>query len=167
MRYNKPMKRGFSLIEIAVGVAVLLAAFVAVIGAFQLALQRGRATLERIQAATLAEEGVEALALLRDAAWSNLSSLVVGTPYDLVLNGAAWATTQIPQTIDGVFRRAITIGEVYRHNADKDIVPADSPDPKSVDAGTRKIVVRVAWATSTPSGGGEEVLEAYLMNLFE
>lgn len=161
------MKRGFSLIEIAVGVAVLLAAFVAVISAFQLALQRGRATLERIQAATLAEEGVEATALLRDSGWSNLASLAVGTPYDLVWNGAAWATTLTPQTIDGVFLRTVTVSEVYRRDADRDVVPPNSPDPKSVDTGTKKVTVRVTWATSTPSGGGEEVLEAYLMNLFE
>lgn len=161
------MKRGFSLIEIAVGVAVLLAAFVAVISAFQLAERRGRGTLEHIQAATLAEEGVEAVVLLRDAGWSNLSSLIAGTPYDLVWNGAAWATTQVPQLIDGVFRRTITLGEVHRRDTDKDIVPSNSPDPKSVDAGTKKITVRVAWATTTPSGGGEEVLEAYLTNLFE
>lgn len=161
------MKRGFSLIEIAVGVAVLLAAFVAVISAFQLAERRGRGTLEHIQAAALAEEGVEAVALLRDSAWSSISLLTVGTPYDLVWNGVAWATTLSPQTIDGVFRRTITLNDVYRRDADKDIAPASSPDPKSVDSGTKKITVRVAWATTTPSGGGEEVAEVYLTNLFE
>ncbi len=152
--------------EILVAVAVLLVSFVSVLTAFHLAVRQGRGTLEQVQAAALAEEGVEAMVALRDAWWNNLASLTLGVPYDLSFNGAQWATTLSPQTIDGVFRRTVTLEEVYRRDADKDIVASTSPDAKTVDAGTKKLVVRVAWATTTPPAK-ERVMEAYLMNMFE
>lgn len=160
-------ENGFSVVEILVAIAVLLASFVSVITAFQVAARHGRGTLENIQAAALAEEGVEAVTTLRDAGWNNLSSLITGTAYGLVFNGAVWATTLIPQPIDGIFRRTIVLDDVYRRNSDKDIVASSSPDAKSIDSGTKKVTVRVSWATTTPSGGGERVMETYLMNLFE
>lgn len=159
--------QGFSLVEILVAVAVLIASFVSVITAFQVAARHGRGTMEQVQGAALAEEGIEAMTSLRDAAWSHLSSLAVGIPYDLVFTGTAWATTLTPQIIDGVFRRTVVLDEVYRRNADKDIVASTSPDAKAIDAGTKKITVRVSWATTTPSGGGERMMETSLMNLFE
>lgn len=161
------MQRGFSVVEILVAVAVLLASFVSIITAFQVAARHGRGTLEQVQAASLAEEGIEAVTALRDAGWGNISSLTAGTSYDLVFNGSAWATTQTPQILDGVFRRTIVRDDVYRRNADKDIVASNAVDAKTVDAGTQRITVRVSWATTTPSGGGERVMETYLMNLFE
>lgn len=159
--------KGFSIVEILVAVAVLLASFVSVITAFQVAARHGKGTMEQVQAAALAEEGIEAMTTLRDAGWSNLSSLVAGTSYDLVFNGTAWTTTQAPQMIDGFFRRTVVLDDVYRRTADKDIVASSSPDTKTIDAGTKKVTVRVSWATTTPSGGGERVMETYLMNLFE
>lgn len=159
--------RGFSLVEILVAVAVLLASFVSVLTAFQVAARHGRGTMEHVQATALAEEGIETMTTLRDAGWNNLSFLTIGTSYDLVFNGTAWATMQTPQMIDGFFRRTVVLDDVYRRNADKDIVASSSPDAKAIDAGTRKVTVRVSWATTTPSGGGERVMETYLMNLFE
>lgn len=160
-------KNGFSIVEILVAVAVLVASFVSVITAFQVAARHGRGTMEQVQAATLAEEGIEAMTTLRDAGWGNVSSLTAGAAYDLVFNGSAWPTTQMPQIIDGVFRRTVVVNNVYRRDSDRDIVSADSSDTKTIDSGTKKITVRVSWATTTPSGGGERVMETYLMNLFE
>lgn len=154
------------MVEILVAVAVLLASFVSVITAFQVAARHGRGTLERVQAAAIAEEGIETITTLRDAGWSNLASLTAGTSYDLVFNGAVWATTEMPQPIDGVFRRTVVLDDVYRRNLDKDIVASTSPDAKTIDAGTKKVTVRVVWATTTPQAG-ERVMETHLMNLFE
>ena len=165
MRYNKWMK-GFSLVEILVSVAVLIVSFVSILTAFQAGIKHSRGSMENVQAATLAEEGIEAVTALRDAGGSNLSSLESDTEYDLHFNGVQWETTQTPQTIDGVFRRIVVMNEVYRRDSDKDIVPSNSPDAKSVDAGTKKVTVRVSWATTTPPGK-ERVMETYLMNLFQ
>lgn len=161
------MQRGFSIVEILVAVAVLIASFVSVLTAFQIAARHGRGTLEQMQATALAEEGIEAMTTIRDTGWNNLSSLTIGTSYDLVFSGTAWATTQTPQMIDGVFRRTVVLDEVYRRNSDKDIMVSTSPDAKTIDFGTKKVTVRVSWATTTPSGGGERIMETYLMNLFE
>lgn len=159
-------KRGFSLVEILVAVAVLLASFVSVLTAFQVAARHGRGTIEQVQGAALAEEGIETITALRDSGWNNLSSLAVGTAYNLVFNGTAWATTQTPQMIDGVFLRTVVLNDVYRRTSDQDIVASSSPDAKAIDMGTKKITVRVSWATTTPQTV-ERVMETYLTNLFE
>ena len=158
--------RGFSLVEILVSVAVLIVSFVSVLTAFQAGLKHGRSSMENVQAAALAEEGIEVMTTLRDAGWNNMSSLEAEKEYDVRFNGTKWETTETPQVIDIVFRRTVAVSEVYRRDSDKDIVPSNSPDAKSVDAGTKKITVRVSWATTTPPGK-EKVMETYLMNLFQ
>ncbi|MDP3661563.1 MAG: prepilin-type N-terminal cleavage/methylation domain-containing protein [bacterium] len=158
--------KGFSLVEILVAVAVLLASFVSVLTAFQVAARHGRGTLEQVQGAALAEEGIEAITAIRDTGWSNFASLAVGSEYYLNFDGTKWVTTATPQMIDGVFRRTFVLNDVYRRNSDKDIVMSTSTDAKAVDAGARKVTVRVSWATTTPQAG-ERVMETYLMNLFE
>ena len=163
--YNRVM-RGFSLVEILVSVAVLIVSFVSILTAFQVGLKHGRGSMENIQATALAEEGMETMTSLRDAGWSNLSSLEAETEYDLRWSGAQWETTQTPQMIDDVFRRTVAVNDVYRRDSDKDIVPQDSPDAKSIDAGTKKVTVRVSWATTTPPGR-EKIMRTYLMNLFQ
>src|SRR3989344_6685846 len=158
--------RGFSLVEILVSVAILLVSFVSILTAFQAGLRHGRGSIENVQAAALAEEGIETMTTLRDAGWNNVSSLETETEYDLRFNGTQWETTETPQVIDSVFRRTVAVSEVYRRDSDKDIVPSNSPDAKSVDAGTKKVTVSVSWATTTPPGK-ERVMETYLMNLFQ
>ncbi|TSC83440.1 MAG: hypothetical protein G01um101417_595 [Parcubacteria group bacterium Gr01-1014_17] len=154
------------MVEILVAVAVLLASFVSVLTAFQVAARHGRGTLEQVQGAALAEEGIEAMTSLRDTGWSNLASLSAGTSYALYFDGTQWKTTATPQIIDGVFQRTVVVNDVYRRTSDKDIVASTSLDTKAIDAGTKKITVRVSWATTTQQAG-KRIMEAYLMNLFE
>jgi prepilin-type N-terminal cleavage/methylation domain-containing protein len=161
------MRRGFSLVEILIAVAVLLVSFVTVIAAFQLGARRGVGTLQEIQATALAEEGIEAITSIRDESWGNISSLASGTEYGISFNGTKWGVVSNPQMIDGTFRRAITASPVYRRNSDKDIVAESSSDPKTLDADAKKITVRISWNAATTSVKAEKIMETYLFNLFE
>jgi len=161
------MRRGFSLVEILIAVAILLVSFVTVIASFQLGARRGVGTLQKIQAVALAEEGIEAISSVRDFGWSHISNLSFGTEYGISFDGTKWNIVSSPQTIDGVFRRAVVLDNVYRRDSDKDIVSENSPDAKALDSDAKKITVRVSWNAATTSVQAEQVMESYLFNLFE
>ncbi len=154
-------QRGLSLVEVVVGTALILLSLVALTGAYSFYLKAGLASTDKLKAAFLLQEGVEAVTALRDDAWANLSSLAPGTWQYLHWNGAKWVATSTATTTDGVFARAFRLDEVYRRNADRDIVASTSPDAKAVDSNARLLTVRVT------APGREETLTTYLTNLFE
>lgn len=154
--------RGLSLVEIVIGSSLILIALSGLITAYAFYFRAGLRNTPELQAAFLLQEGAEALTLLRDEAWTNLSSLAPETPYFLSWNGTKWTTTASETLVDNAFRRTITLSDVYRRNSDKDIVASTSPDAKTIDPGTTKITVQV-----TAPGGVDKSLTAYLTNLFE
>ncbi|TSC57914.1 MAG: Uncharacterized protein Greene041679_224 [Parcubacteria group bacterium Greene0416_79] len=154
--------RGFSLVEVVIGAALILLSLIGLITAYSFYLKAGLKNTDRVKAAFLLEEGVEAVLLLRDGAWSNLSSLTGGTWYYLAWNGSSWSATTTETVVDSVFTRTFRIDEVYRRDSDKDIVASTSPAAKSVDQNTKRVTVRVA----TDEGVTGE-LATYLTNLFE
>jgi len=136
-------ERGASLIEVVIGAAIVVVVLIGALSAFQVFLRSGLATTTKLQAAFLAEEGIEAARSIRDRSWSEFSGLSSGT-YHLVL-GSQWNTTTTPQLIDGVFTRTISVGDVYRRTSDSDIVPSTSPDSKAIDLNTKRVLLRVSW----------------------
>jgi len=154
-------QRGFSLVEVVIGTALIALALVGLAGAFSFYLKVGLKNTDALKGAFLAEEGVEAVTLLRDASWSNLSLLATGTPYYLSWNGSAWVATTTPALIDGIFTRTITLGDLYRRTSDKDIVATSSPDAKTLDTDIKQVTVRVTAA------GVDTSLQTYLANIFK
>ncbi|MEK7208222.1 MAG: hypothetical protein AAB699_01580 [Patescibacteria group bacterium] len=153
--------RGFSLVEVVVGTALILLSLAALAGAYSFYLKAGLANTDKLKAAFLLQEGVEAVTALRDEAWANLSSLAPGTWQYLHWNGATWVATSTATTTDGVFTRDFQLDEVYRRHSDKDIVASTSPDAKAVDSNTRLLTVRVT------APGINQTLTTHLTNLFE
>ena len=153
------MNRGFGLIEIVIGGAILATVFVAVSAYYQQSLVISRSTAHLTQASFLLEEGIEVAKIFRDTSWTNISAPVTGSSYYLTFNGTSWATSTTNTYIDGVFERKIVLSDVYR-DANDDIV-----SPGGVlDTGTRKATVTVIWyektATTTKS------ISTYLTNIF-
>ncbi len=153
--------KGFSLVEIVIGTALIALALVGLAGSYSFLLRSGLRTADSLKATLLAEEGIEAVGLLRDASWGNLSSLSVGTPYYLSWEGNAWVLTATPALIDGVFTRTILFDDLYRRVGDNDIVASTSPAAKTLDADIREVTVRVT------GGDTNAELVSYLANLFE
>lgn len=157
---------GFSLVEVLIGTALILFSLTSLTAAYSFYLQAGLKNTDRLKAALLLQEGVEAATLLRDNSWNSLAALTPGTPYHFSWNGTGWAPTTTPVLIDNALYRTATIENVYRRDSDKDIVPVASGDPKSLDSGTKKITVRVFMINGATTTLNASVV-TYLANLFE
>ena len=154
------MQKGFGLLEVVIGAALVSVSVLGVFAAFSAVLGKGLATTEKLQATLYAEEGLEAARYFRDSGWDNVGTPAGGTAYYIAATLSGWATSTTPALLDGTFTRTIIIDDVYRRDSDKDIVPADSPDSKTIDTDTRRITATVSWE------GQEVTLVTYLSNIF-
>ncbi len=158
-------QRGLSLVEVVIGTALILLSLTGLTTAYTFYLKAGLKNTDSLKSVFLLQEGVEAVTLLRDDAWSNLSSLTAGTSYYLSWNGTKWVSTTTSALVDSVFTRTIMLDSVYRKNAGNDIVDVSAPDAKTLDANARKLTVTVAWGTASTTQNRKMV--TYLTNLFE
>ncbi|KKW20672.1 MAG: hypothetical protein UY62_C0044G0005 [Parcubacteria group bacterium GW2011_GWF2_50_9] len=158
--------RGVSLVEIIIGAALILLSLTGLTAAYSFYLKVGLKNTNALKAAFLLQEGVEAAVLIRDDGWNVFASLATGTPYHLYWNGAMWNTTTTPVAVDGVFERTVIFDDVYRRNSDDDIVGQTSGDPKSLDAETKRVSVRVFVENSATTTLDKRMV-TYLTNLFE
>src|SRR3989344_2584247 len=140
-------KRGFSLVEVIIGTALIVLSLTGLITAYAVYLKAGFKNTENLKAAFLLQEGVEAVTLIRDNAWSNLSSLVAGTWYYLSWNGSEWGSTSTATTTDSIFTRTFKLDDAYRKNSGQDIVDVSAPDAKTLDADAKRLTVRVIVGT--------------------
>lgn len=154
--------RGFSLVEVVIGVSLILLSLAGLVSAYSFYLKAGLRNTDTLKAAFLLQEGVEAVTLLRDDGWSNLSSLTSGASHYLSWNGTKWVATTTAAQIDASFTRVFTLDGVYRRDSGKDIVASTSPDAKTLDPNARELTVRV-----TGPGGLTAQVSTYLTNLFE
>lgn len=159
LRYNNN-HRGFGLVEVAIGAAIVLVGVVSLLASFNFYIQYALANARTIQAAYLAEEGIEAAKFMRDYSWdTHIDALAEGTTYHLVWEDAMWKATSTAQGyIDGMFMREIVFSEVYRDGN------SDIAETGTIDANTRLVTVTVSYraghATSTKS------IATYITNLF-
>ncbi|MDO8600358.1 MAG: hypothetical protein Q7R73_01910 [bacterium] len=154
--------KGFALIEIIVGVAIIAGAFLMLGNIAELTLRLVDVSTERLQAVFLLSEGIEAVRTIRDDGWTeNIASLDANTMYYLQFNTVnnEWATTTITQILDGVFTRSFVLGEVER-DAEDDIVSSNG----TVDPDTRRIDMTVSWTNRSRSY--EESISTYITDLF-
>ncbi len=151
-------QKGFGMIEMIIGAAILSVSLLGISTFFQSALKTSSATQLSIKGDYLLEEGIEAVKLLRDAGYANnLSMLSTSIPHYFVWNGSSWATTTANVFIDGLFERSFTITNVTRDANDDIAAGTNDPD-------TKLITVSVAWnaqnATTT------RTIATYITDLF-
>lgn len=152
---------GFSLVEVVIGVSLIMLSLVGLTGAYSFYLKVGLKNTDTLQASFILQEGVEAVTLMRDNAWSNLSALTSGSWYYLAWNGSTWVSTTTAQVIDSTFTRTFKLDDAYRLDSGKDIVATTTAGAKTVDTNTKKLTVRVI------ATGVDKQLVTYLTNLFE
>ena len=150
------MKKGFGLVEVVVGVAIMTLTLYALFFASQSSLRLSREATRRVQASFLLEEGAEALRTLRDRDWNNLPA---SGDFYLLFSSGQWATTSSPEIIDDFFKRTITASPVYRDGSD-DISPSGT-----LDSDTLLFTVAVEWPEGDPEHSAS--LRAYLTNMFK
>lgn len=152
-------QKGFGLVEMVIAVSIAAAFIVILAGVNTLYLKISFSQSSKIQAAFLAEEGLEVMRYLRDKSWSeNIGSMLNDTDYFITFSGTDWATTTA-LTYFGIFDRRIRLEAVNR-DANDDIVSSGGV----LDPNTRLITSTVSWsergATST------KMVSAYLTDLF-
>jgi hypothetical protein len=115
----------------------------------------------KIQAAYLAEEGLEVMRLLRDESWStNIASHSSGVDFYIHHDGIAWSATSTNILIGDLFERRIVLSDVRRDSSQRIVESGGNIDPN-----IKKVTVTLAWnsrgATTTRS------LSTYLTNVFD
>lgn len=155
--------RGIGLIEIVIAAGIFAVAIFSLLVFIQYSAAAIDNNLRRVQAAFLAEEGLEAARHLRDQAWTNIATLDPNTTYYFVFTPgtpASWALTTVAQpAISGTFTRQIVVPTVQRSGTD-DIVALGGV----VDPNTRLVRVVVSWQDRGQAKSFQ--LETYLTNVF-
>lgn len=142
-------KKGMGVVEIVVSAAIITIVLLGLVAAFHGALKISAETGKKTQANFLAEEGMEAVRIMRDTNWNNLGALSTSTAYYLSFSGNGWATSTAPALIGGIFGRTFSVSDVYRDGNGK--IAATG----AYDSETKKVTVTVGWlkagATTTVS----------------
>lgn len=112
-------KAGLSIVEFIFAIAIMLTVVVGLVAGLQFYLRFTNLISDRTIAATLLEEGAEALQWLRDESWSeNIAPIDTNTSYDLTWDGTSYKLSTTPTAIKDRFRRTIESFPVRRDSHD-------------------------------------------------
>ena len=153
-------KKGFGLVEVLVGTALLSVVLGGLIVLFSNFTRTASENVREVKAAFLLQEGAEVVRLWRDQGWSNISGLTTSQTYYPIFSTGRWATSSVPVLVDGIFERRIVVADTFRDINDDIVESSTTNDPN-----TKKITVSVGWA----AGGGATSTKSvvfYLTNLF-
>ena len=140
----KDNKKGISVIEILVVIAIVVIALVSFLGLITFSLRVSTLMKETSQANNLAQETIEAVRNFRDGTdWSvdGLGTLIVGASYYPEKSGDVpprWQIVAGEEAVNGFIRKVI-FHQVYR-DADDNIA-----ETGNLDENTRKIIAIVSW----------------------
>jgi hypothetical protein len=143
----KSNKKGISIVEILIVIAIVIIALGGLFALITFSLRTSTTIEENAQANNLAQEAIEAVRNFRDGTnWdtNGLGTLSFGVSYYPQKSGDSppkWQLVLGEETIDG-FTRKIVFYEVYR-DANDDIVEAGG----TADPNTIKIITTISWKT--------------------
>lgn len=149
---------GFTLVEIIVAAGIISLSVVAIIAIASQSISFSRQSLDTYTAATMLEEGAEAVRTVRDSNWGVLAALSPDTSYypTFSTTSNSWSLSTEPADA-GMFARTVTVAPVSR-NAGGVISATGTDDP-----GTRLVTVTVTWREhDTPQS---KSLSFYLSNI--
>ena len=158
---DNKFQKAFSLVEAVIAITIFSLVLLALFVLWNFILGYSLGSTNRVQATYLAEEGIEAVKVIRDRGWTdNISTLDTDQIFYLEFNGTSWYATTTNVFIDSMFERTVLLENVER-DINSDIVETGL----DVDPETRKVTVAVSWsykgATSTKS------VSTYITNVFD
>lgn len=162
--HQKNTIKGFSLVEVLIACAVISISIIALMSASTKGIQLSNEALRQTQANLLLEEGAEAVKSIRDASWTNISSITPNTNYYLTFNTGTntWSLgTTAVGAIDSIFTRIIVLSGVSRDINDDIVSSGGSYD----DARTKKVTVTVSWPSIDNSASSKD-LSFYISDIF-
>jgi len=145
MKFILNQKKGFTVIEIMVVVAIVLSAFVGILGLLTFSLQVSTLVRETSQANFLAQDTLEAVRSFRDGtAWNinGLGTLTMGISYYPGKTGGsppAWVIVSGEETVNG-FSRKVVFAAVMRDANGNIVTSGGTSDPD-----TKKATATVSW----------------------
>lgn len=157
---NNFKKRGFTIVEVIIASAIITVSMLSVMSAAAKGIEFSNLALKQTEADFLLEEGAEAVKVVRDTNWSNISSLTTDTNYYLSYdnNSNIWSLGTTPNTVDSIFSRVIVFSNVYRDGND------DIADSGTEDTGAKKVTISVSWASNGQSYSKD--LSFYVLDIF-
>lgn len=158
-KFNRQKQKGGMMVEVLVAVAIITIAVLSATAVAQKSVAVSHQSTHNLQAAFLLEEGAEAVRVVRDDNWTNISNLTSGTTYYPTFSGGTWTLSTTVNTVD-FFTRTVVFTDVNRDSTSGDIVSSGGVP----DAGTKFVTVTVAWMEGT--NNLSKTLSFYITNLF-
>ena len=155
-------KQGISIVEIIIASAIISLSVIAISVVYGNFVALSIQNTQKVQAVLLLDEGVEALKTMRGEAWSNFASTTASTTYYFSWMTNKWRATTTPIIVDGIFYRTFVVSPVYRDVSTFNILQDTSG---TLDAGTKKVDVSVAWRDKGATSTRETRI--YIFNLYE
>ena len=148
------------LIEIVIAAALLSLSILSLVSTYNTFISFAFSNQKNVEASYLLEEGLEAMTFLRDKSFTtNIKTLSTSTVYYLTFNGTYWATTTVPQYVDGIYLRSVGVSDVKRDASDK-ISASGTYDP-NIKQVTATISFYQGHATTTKS------ISTYISNIYD
>jgi Tfp pilus assembly protein PilV len=157
------LQKGSGLVEILVAVFIFTLILTSLITASNLYLSGSEESLKIAEGAYIAQEGVEAVKIMRDVNWTNISSLTNDSKYYFVFDTSSstnniWkATTTASYENMNSFLRSFKVSAVYRDSN------GDIASSGSLDQYTKKVVVSVSWKSK--SATTTKTISTYIANI--
>lgn len=145
--------------EIIIASSILVAMILSALSVAQKSIALSRQGVHAMQANFLLEEGAEVVRILRDNAWSNVSSLNLGINYYPLFSVDNW-TLPIAVNNVGIFTRTVVVSSVSRDATTGSIVSSGG----ILDTGTKLVTVHVSWMEGATTV--TKVLPFYIMDIF-
>jgi type II secretory pathway pseudopilin PulG len=128
----KGTRTGSTLLEVLVVAGILSAICLSFVGTFITVSRFHEKNMLAIKAELIAEEGLEALRLIKSGGWAELSSLTPGQTYYFHLATSSWSVTTTPEVIDGDFYRSFIPYSVSRDVSDNITESGGTVDPNTL-----------------------------------
>ncbi len=137
--------KGSTLTEVVIVAGILSTVSLAFLGTFAVISKFHEKNLRAIKAGLLAEEGMEAVRIIKGRDFNTLSTLAQSgpsTPQYLEVSPSTWNTTTTPEVVDNLYYRYFVVSPAYR-TVDSD--PTQSSAGNTLDPNTVYVDVTVEW----------------------
>ncbi|MDP3956196.1 MAG: hypothetical protein Q8Q18_03045 [bacterium] len=148
------------MVEILIALTVVTGAIAVILGVSALVLRLSTMNLKKVQAAFLAEEGIEIARAIRDNGWDLFLQYADDTSYAIVATPAGWyLSSTTTEDVLGGGSREIFFSPVYRDVNDQ------IADVGYLDEGTRYVEARISVPQASTSS--IHIIGGYLSNIHE
>lgn len=154
---RKFSQKGSLLVEVLIVVSIITVALLASLSVAQKSIAIARQSIHQAQVSFLLEEGAEIVRIVRDNAWTGISSLTDSTNYYAAISGGTWTLSTSANQI-GIFTRTIAFSPAYR-DSNQNLASSGT-----LDSQAKLVTVTVSW-----NEAGQDIsktLQFYIMDIF-